>query len=152
MYHPVSELITDHHTLLCAICGWFVAQVLKIPTDYVVHKKLNLRRIVGSGGMPSSHSSFVVALAIMVGSTEGWGSSAFAISFVLAAIVMYDAAGVRLETGKQGQAINKILQAVLIDGQPITDDNLKEIVGHKPIEVLGGALVGLFVALFFLNF
>ena len=133
-----------------AIAAWFVAQALKIPTWWLVEKKLSWRRFFGSGGMPSSHTAFVVALTILVGCTEGFHSAAFAVSFTLAAIVMYDATGVRRETGNQAQIINEILRNVFVDGKPISDDNLKELIGHKPTEVLGGAIVGLIISLIFL--
>ena len=84
----------------------------------------------------------VVSAAIMVGATNGYASGVFAVAVVVALIVMYDATGVRRETGRQATVINQILQDVLINGKPISDAELKELVGHKPIEVAGGALVG----------
>ena len=94
--------------------------------------------------------SFVVSLALMVGIVEGFDTEIFATCFTLAAIVMYDATGVRRETGKQGQVINEILRNVFIDGKPISDDNLKELVGHKPIEVAAGAIIGIVTAVCFM--
>ena len=142
--------ILQNRVLWCAVAAWFVAQALKIPTYWLVEKELNWHRFFGSGGMPSSHSAFVMALAIMVGATEGFDSAAFAISVVLAAIVMYDASGVRHETGVQGQVLNEIIQKVFVDGQPITDVELKELVGHTKVEVAGGFLVGVLTALAFM--
>lgn len=109
-------------------------------------KKLDWGRFFGSGGMPSSHTAFVVSLALAVGAAEGFGSTTFALSFTLAAIVMYDATGVRRETGIQAQVINEILRRVFVNGEPIADDDLKELVGHKPLEVLGGAVLGALTA------
>ncbi len=146
--NSILDMFTNR-VLLCAVLSWFIAQALKVVIHALVEKHWNWRRLVGSGGMPSSHTSFVVSLALMVGMTEGFGSAIFATCFTLAAIVMYDATGVRRETGKQGQVINEILRNVFIDGQPISDDNLKELVGHKPIEVAAGALIGIIVALCF---
>lgn len=142
--------ILQNRALWCAVAAWFVAQALKIPTYWLVEKELDWRRFFGSGGMPSSHSAFVTALAIMVGASEGFDTAAFAIAVVLGAIVMYDASGVRHETGVQGQVLNEILQKVFVDGQPITDVELKELVGHTKLEVAGGFLVGLVTALAFI--
>lgn len=142
--------ILQNRALWCAVAAWFVAQALKIPTYWLVEKELDWRRFFGSGGMPSSHSAFVTALAIMVGASEGFDTAAFAIAVVLGAIVMYDASGVRHETGVQGQVLNEILQKVFVDGQPITDVELKELVGHTKLEVAGGFLIGLLTALVFI--
>ena len=121
--HPVSGIL-HCHPLIAALIGWFVAQGLKIPIHYLVERVWDWRRFFGSGGMPSSHTAMVVASSIMV----------------------YDATGVRRETGRQAEVINQILRDVLINGKPISDKELKELVGHKPVEVFGGFLVGLTVA------
>ena len=142
--------ILENQVLWCAVTAWFVAQALKIPTYWLIEKTLDWRRFFGSGGMPSSHSAFVVSLAIMVGATLGFNSADFAIAVVLAAIVMYDASGVRHETGVQGQVLNEIIQKVFVDGQPITDVELKELVGHTKVEVAAGFLVGVLTALGFI--
>ncbi len=147
--HSLLELFSNR-VLLCALTSWFVAQAMKIPTWYIVEKKWDWRRILGSGGMPSSHTSFVVALTLIVGFTEGFGVPLFAVCFTLAAIVMYDATGVRRETGRQAEVINEILRNVFISGKPIADDDLKELVGHKPLEVLAGAIIGVMTAAIYL--
>lgn len=147
--HDIAGIL-QNRALWCALTAWFVAQALKIPTYWLVEKELNWRRFFGSGGMPSSHSAFVTALTLMVGASEGFGTAAFAIAVVLSAIVMYDASGVRHETGVQGQVLNEILQKVFVDGQPITDVELKELVGHTKVEVAGGFLVGVLTALAFI--
>ncbi|MBQ8556778.1 MAG: divergent PAP2 family protein [Clostridia bacterium] len=138
--------ILSNRALWCAVTAWFVAQAIKIPTYYLVEKKLDWGRFFGSGGMPSSHTAFVVSLAVMVGAMEGFDTAYFAITVVLAAIVMYDATGVRRETGLQAQIINEILRKVFVDGQPISDDELKELIGHTKIEVAGGFVVGVLTA------
>ena len=92
--------------------------------------------------MPSSHSAFVLALTVSLGLQYGFDHPAFTVSFALMAIVIYDAMGVRYETGKQGQIINKILEELFVEGKPLTDEKLKELVGHSPLEVLGGLIVG----------
>ncbi len=147
--HDILEIF-QNRVLWCAVTAWFAAQALKIPTYWLLEKELDWKRFFGSGGMPSSHSAFVVALTIMVGAAEGFSTAAFAISVVLAAIVMYDASGVRRETGLQAQVINEILRKVFVDGQPISEAELKELVGHTKVEVIGGFLVGVLTALGFI--
>ena len=133
-----------------ALLAWIVAQGLKIPIHRLTHHEWDAHQFFSPGGMPSSHSAMMVAVTLMAGAKAGFDSPVFAIACVSAAIVMYDAAGVRRETGRQGQAINDILAKVLVDGKPISDEELKEIVGHSPLEVLMGAITGLAVALLYL--
>lgn len=148
--NSVWDLFSNRY-ILCAVTAWVLAQALKIPTYFLVEKRLDWKRFLGSGGMPSSHTASVLSLAVMVGALNGFDSVLFAITIAFSVVVMYDATGVRRETGKQGAVINEILRNVLIDGKPISDDELKELVGHTPFEVAGGALVGLLVALFYIN-
>ena len=143
--HSIAEVFRNQ-ILLCAMASWFIAQALKVPIYYLVEHELNWRRWLGSGGMPSSHTALVVSLAAMVGARMGFDTAEFAISFALAIIVMYDAAGVRRETGTQAVVINKILHDMLVDGKQITEDELKELIGHTPLEVFAGAVLGLIVA------
>lgn len=143
--HYIWDVFTNH-ALLCALAGWFVAQALKIPIKFLLERKWDFKRFFGSGGMPSSHSAMVVSLAIVVGALDGFHSTIFAACCVLACIVMYDAAGVRRETGTQAAVINRIIKDLLINGKPITEDELKELVGHTPLEVFGGVIVGVLVA------
>ena len=144
--HSFAEIF-GNRVLLCCMTAWFVAQALKIPTYYLVERKLDWRRFFGSGGMPSSHTAFVVSLAVMVGAVEGFGSTLFAAVFTMAAVVMYDASGVRRETGLQAQIINDILRKVFVNGEPISDVELKELIGHTKMEVAGGFLVGILTGL-----
>jgi len=125
--------------------SWFIAQCIKIFLDFAQTKKLSLKLIMSSGGMPSSHTSFVVAMAVSVGLHEGFDSTFFAISAVLSAIVMYDATGVRREAGKQAAAINVLANSL---GESVIklDKALKELLGHRPIEVFFGAILGIVVA------
>ena len=136
--------------VICSLIAWFVAQALKVPLYYRVEHRWNWRRFVGSGGMPSSHTAMVVALSITVGTLEGFNSALFGICFVLSTIVMYDATGVRRETGTQATVINQILTDVLINGKRISDEELKELVGHTPFEVLGGFVLGAITAMTYL--
>ena len=133
--------------LMCAILSWCAAQILKTLIYLAIEKHFDWRRFFGMGGMPSAHSAFVFSLALMTGLREGFGSAAFALAFSLMAIVLYDAMGVRAETGKQGAVINRILREVLVEGQPITEKALKELVGHTPMEVAGGVILGLIMVL-----
>ena len=135
--------------LVCAVSGWLVAQVLKTLIHMIISKKFVAERMVGSGGMPSSHSATVCALATSSGIRYGGGSFEFAISVMLAIIVMYDAMGVRRETGKQGRVLNEMLEVFTNMGNQISaEERLKEFVGHTPLQVLMGALLGIIIALF----
>lgn len=141
------EQIAANKPLVCAALGWLTAQLLKFLIAWLIDKKLDWRRCFGMGGMPSSHTAFVLSLALSTGFTEGFQSTYFALAFALMVIVVYDAMGVRYETGKQGKVINQILRELFMEGKPLTDQKLKELVGHSPIEVLGGAIVGLVITL-----
>ncbi len=144
----ISELLRNQ-IFISAILGWFVAQVLKTLIHMVISKKFVAERMVGSGGMPSSHSATVCALATSSGMRYGAGSFEFAISMMLAIIVMYDAMGVRRETGKQGRVLNEMLEVFTNMGNRISaEERLKEFVGHTPLQVLMGALLGIIIALF----
>ena len=142
--------IFQNQVLWCAVASWFAAQALKIPIYRLVEKKWDLSRFFGSGGMPSSHTAFVVSLALMVGWNAGFDKAEFAVAVVLASIVMYDASGVRRETGLQAEVINDIIKKVFVDGEPITDVELKELIGHTKVEVWGGFVLGVVMALLFM--
>lgn len=123
---------------------WFVVQSLKVIFELIKNKKLNIRRIIGSGGMPSSHSALVCSLATTIGITEGIGSSIFALSIAFALVVMYDASGVRRAAGKQARILNKIIES---QGKNINvQEKLIELLGHTPFEVYVGAMVGIVMA------
>lgn len=132
--------------LFTAILAWFVAQVLKVIIVLIHDKKLDFYRLIGSGGMPSSHSAFVVSLATGVGIKDGIDSTAFAIAFVLAFVVMYDAAGVRRAAGEQAKILNQIVEKWETDDLETKGEKLKELLGHTPLEVFGGTLLGILVA------
>jgi len=126
-----------------AFTAWLVAQILKGLLFLFKHKKMDFRRFVGAGGMPSSHSAFVTALATGVGRTEGWASTSFALALVFSLIVMYDAAGVRLAASKQARVLNKIVQELFAERE-FHHERLKELIGHTPVEVIVGAVLGIF--------
>ena len=131
----------------CAAISWAVAQLIKVLITLWLDKKLDWRRCFGMGGMPSSHTAFVFSLMLAIAFQEGVGSTLFALSFALAAVVIYDAMGVRRETGRQSEVLNQIITQMLVEGKPITEKQLKELVGHTPLEVLGGLIVGTVVTL-----
>lgn len=148
--HYLVEIFSNR-ILWAAVASWFIAQFSKVLVYWAIEKHFDIRRFFGAGGMPSSHTSAVVALAVMVGGVEGYHTTSFAIVFVFMCIVMYDAAGVRRETGTQAKVINRILKSVIIEGKPVTDKELKELVGHTPLEVFAGFIIGLIIGLLFLG-
>ena len=141
MSSPMSELVRNT-TLTVPLFCWAVAQALKVIYHLAVHRKLDLHLLTSAGGMPSSHSAFVSALATAVGLREGLDSSAFAICVVFASVVMYDAAGVRRAASRQASILNRILDE-LFSGQPLSEERLLELIGHTPIQVVVGAALGI---------
>ncbi|MDX2214228.1 MAG: divergent PAP2 family protein [Oculatellaceae cyanobacterium bins.114] len=133
--------ILDNHVLLVALIACLVAQVLKLVVELIRHGKINFRTLVETGGMPSAHSALVTALAFGVGQTVGWETSEFAIAIIFAVIVMYDAAGVRQAAGKQARLLNQIVDELFHDSS-INEDRLKELLGHTPVQVFAGSLLG----------
>lgn len=133
--------------VVTCVLSWFIAQLIKVITSLVKDKRIDFRRFVGSGGMPSSHSSLVTALATSVGVLEGFNGTSFAISCVLALVVMYDAAGVRRAAGQQAKILNKIVEEWEHADFAKTDKRLKELLGHTPFEVFAGAILGIAIAL-----
>ncbi len=142
------QQITANQTLMSGVVGWTVAQVLKTLIDVGLNHSFNPERLVGSGGMPSSHSATVCALTTSAYLCYGVGSFEFSISFLLAMIVMYDAIGVRQETGKQAKVLNRLLfeDFIKLDGV-VLQEKLKEYVGHTPIQVAAGAVLGIGIAI-----
>ena len=137
----LQQLISNS-VLITALIGWFAAQVLKMILVWD-KKKFDFKRIIGSGGMPSSHSSFVMALTMSI----GFNSVAFAISAVMSFVVMYDAAGVRRSAGQQAAILNKLVESVMNADFSKTEKRLKELLGHTPIEVFAGAILGVIIAI-----
>nr|XP_043621031.1 uncharacterized membrane protein YuiD isoform X1 [Erigeron canadensis] len=141
-----AHLLPYSVPLLSAFLAFAIAQFLKVITTWYKEKKWDPKKIVGSGGMPSSHSSTVVALAISIGLQEGVDSSAFAIAVVLAFIVMYDATGVRLHAGRQAELLNQIV-CEFPPEHPLSESRpLRDSLGHTPIQVAAGAVLGFIVA------
>lgn len=143
----VYSQIISNKMLGASITAWFTAQILKVVFVYFKAGKVDFARLIGSGGMPSSHSSFVVALSVSVGRVRGYDSAEFAIATVFALIVMYDAAGVRRAAGKQAKVLNNIIKDTQMTGK-VSEEKLKELIGHTPIEVIAGAIIGVATAAF----
>ena len=129
--------------ILISIASWAVAQLIKILIDVIVNKRIDLGLIFATGGMPSSHSAFVASLATSLGLIYGFDSVYFSISFVLAIVVMYDAAGVRRAAGYQAATINKLIEILNVK----IDEKLKELLGHTPVQVTAGAILGISIAI-----
>ena len=134
--------------LMSAIIGWGVAQILKTIIHLWFTREFVAERLFGSGGMPSSHSATVCALATTIGMEYGGGSFQFAIAMIFAIIVMYDAIGVRREAGNQAKVLNEMMEVFMSMGSHMkAQDKLKEFVGHTPLQVLAGAILGVLVAI-----
>ncbi len=142
-----SDLLSNK-IFMAAATGWLVAQILKTGIHLFLTKEFVAERLIGSGGMPSSHSSTVCSLAAAAYLVYGAKSFEFAITAILAIIVMYDAMGVRRETGIQAKVLNDMLKSFeeMGKGKISTVDTLKEFVGHTPLQVLMGALLGILIA------
>lgn len=125
---------------------WLSIQIFKVIYDFITTKKFNFKRIMGAGGMPSSHSAVVTCLATLIGRSEGVDSSMFAISVIFSMVVMYDAAGVRRAAGKQAHLLNKIIEIPSLSGVEV-QERLVEVLGHTPLQVVVGAIIGIVVGL-----
>lgn len=160
----IHNFIFYNYFLVCAFGAWFGAQFLKSIFNYISTKHLDFNKIFSSGGMPSAHSASVSALAFSIGRQHGFNSSSFAISTLFATIVMYDASGIRKNAGEQAKILNKLINFLNINKLKKLEENknfintdfkknieknkpLKENLGHNPIEVLAGVLVGIIIVL-----
>lgn len=145
------ELITDFFTnyiLICAFLAWLLAQVAKCLLYIVKYHHFDFLVLVSSGGMPSSHSATVTALVTATAKLCGANSPEFAITFILAFIVMYDACGVRRAAGEQAKVLNRIVSDVQKGDTKYLDKKLKELIGHTPVQVIAGAVLGIILAAF----
>ena len=146
----ISELLRNK-IIIAGVVSWTTAQCLKLLIYWVVNKKMNFERLIGDGGMPSSHSATVTSVALMTGLVAGFDSPIFGVAFILALVVMHDASGVRLETGKQAKVINELVEIFKDLGKNSLspEDKLKEFVGHTHIQVLAGFSLGIIVTLIY---
>ncbi len=136
------SFINEYKYLIIPIITWFGIQTYKVIYELVKTKKLNFKRIMGAGGMPSSHSAIVTSLATLIGRHEGIETASFGVATIVACVVMYDAAGVRRAAGKQAKLLNKIVETPGLSGIQVTE-KLVEVLGHSPIQVIVGAIIGI---------
>ena len=140
-------MLTTNPVIDCALLAWFLAQLIKVILDAVLLRKLVMGRFVSSGGMPSSHSALAVAATTAIGKLYGIQSPDFALAVIVSAVVMYDACNVRRSAGDTARLVNQILAHVeKLTAEDFADD-LREVMGHTPLQVLMGALLGLGVGL-----
>ena len=148
-------IVLGNEILLVSMLAWLLAQTLKILLALLLGRKFSIWMIMEPGGFPSSHSALVSAMSIQVGQKAGWGSPLFAVALILAFIVMYDAAGVRRAAGEHARFINEMIDRLDLshirkDSKKVQDEKerLKEVIGHTPFEVFGGALLGALMGIF----
>ncbi len=141
--------IISNRIIMTGALAWVLSQVIKTIIHLILNKRLVLERLMGDGGMPSSHSATVTSVALTTGFVSGWDSPVFAVALFFAVIVMHDAMGVRQETGKQAKIINNMLEMFenMQDARLDPEQKLKEFVGHTPMQVLAGFGLGVIVAL-----
>jgi acid phosphatase family membrane protein YuiD len=142
----VNELLLNK-VLVSAVIAWVIGQFLKFPLEFILNKRWNWGIMFSSGGLPSSHSALVTAVALSIGFQEGFNTSLFALSAAIAMIVIYDAAGVRRQAGIHAERINEIMRNFIESGH-FPEEDLKEMLGHTPFEVISGVLLGVLVCWF----
>ena len=156
MYEAIESPLKNQ-ILICGVCAWAVAQILKTIIYALVHHEIRWERLFGDGGMPSGHSATVSAMAAATGFGYGLETFEFAIACMMAIIVMHDAMGVRMETGKQGKVLNEMIEFFRVEGfaeafkkneknYAFWEASLKEFVGHTPLQVVAGCILGIVVA------
>lgn len=137
--------VLQNKVLIAGLSAWALAQIIKIPLDYLRTRRWNWALLFTTGGMPSSHSSLMTASTHAIGLYHGFANPLFAMAVAITMIVVYDAANVRRQTGIHAQRINVIFDE-LLRGHPINEKDLREVLGHTPLEVVGGILLGLVIA------
>jgi uncharacterized protein len=147
-YQGMVRVIAWNPPLLLALLAMSSAQAFKFVSALLVRRRVDFTRLLGTGGMPSSHSASVTALSVAVGLDQGWNSTLFGVAAFLSMVVMYDATGIRRAAGRQAQVLNRMLED-LTDYHKLQGERLKELLGHTPLEVLVGAAYGAFVAFLF---
>ena len=141
----VNQLF-NNPVLVPTLIAWVLAQFIKLVLTLLFQRKLDLVRLFGSGGMPSSHSASVTCAAMMAGLLNGFNSVIFGLAAVIALVVMYDAAGVRRAAGKQAKLLNELIENYFSDHY-INEKKLKELLGHTPVEVLAGSILGIVISI-----
>ena len=138
--------VFQNKALMAGLIAWLLAQIIKMPLDYLYSRKWNWALLLTTGGMPSSHSSLLTATSLGIGLYHGFDSPVFAIAVAITMVVVYDAAGVRRQAGIHAQRIN-VLFSELLHGHMLNEKDLREVLGHAPLEVIGGILLGFIVAI-----
>jgi uncharacterized protein len=146
----ISQIL-DNRILLVAVAACLIAQVLKLVIDTIQNGKFSVKVLTTTGGMPSAHSALVTALAAGVGEVLGWKSPEFAIATIFAIVVMYDAAGVRQAAGKQARILNQMMDELFSEDHKFNEEKLKELLGHTPVQVIAGSILGVVVSWLFLG-
>jgi len=142
--------LAANRILLSAVLAWTIAQVVKIPLNYLVRREWDWTLLISAGGMPSSHSALVTGVSFGIGLDQGFNSPLFAIAGVVAMIVIYDSTGVRRHAGDHARVLNLMIDE-LLTGHPLAERELKEVLGHTPREVLGGVALGILVSVIMLR-
>lgn len=139
--------LSNYPELTAGFLGWFMASVLKLPFYYFLNRRWKWSLAWGTGGMPSSHSALITSTTLAIGLFQGFDDPVFALAVAISMIVIYDAAGVRRQAGFHAERINMIIKEIFA-GRPVEEEDLKVMLGHSPIEVAGGIMVGVLCALF----
>ncbi len=140
----IAELL-QNRVLIAAVAAWVVGQSLKIPLEYILNKRWNWGIMFSSGGLPSSHSALVTAVALSIGFQDGFDTPIFALAVAIAMIIIYDAAGVRRQAGIHAERINEIMKN-FIESRRFPEEDLKEMLGHTPFEVITGVILGVLIS------
>jgi acid phosphatase family membrane protein YuiD len=140
--------LIENKILMITLLAWAIAQSTKVILGVIREKRFNFRWFIGTGGMPSSHAAGATALATSCGLNLGFDSAIFALAVVFAIVTMFDAQGVRRSTGKQAELLNRLMDDIYWKGK-IEEEKLKELIGHTPVEVFVGAIMGFFIAIIF---
>ncbi len=143
---PFIRHLFQNTTLMAAVLSWLLAQTIKTLLTLIRTRKFDPERLFGAGGMPSAHTAMVCSLVLCIGHFAGPESPLFALSFCFAGVVIYDAMGIRRAAGEQAKVINRMVGIMEQEGTEITEKDLKEYLGHTPLEVLGGVMLGTLVA------
>jgi uncharacterized protein len=136
----------QNRVLIAGLTAWFIAQIVKVPIEYLVKHRWNWALWFSTGGMPSSHSALITSTMLATGLYDGFDSPIFALAFAVSMVIVYDAAGVRRQAGFHAQKINMLINEIFT-GQPISEETLKEVIGHSPRQVIVGVLLGFSVAI-----
>jgi len=138
--------LVNNRVLVTVVIAWVIGQFLKAPLDYFLNKRWNWGVILSAGGFPSSHSAMVTSVTLSIGFQEGFGSPLFALAFAVGMIVVYDAAGVRRQAGFHAERINELMKA-FFESHQFPEEELKEVIGHTPFEVIAGVILGILISL-----